>query len=834
MVGIWQVYNRRDILDQKQWQEKGVYSAIYPIPDGGSVRSVFVVALAMALVAALYVPAQAQTGGAAQPSWRGPQGAGALPAANGPGQGRLHRPRRAASAQTAASPYTESVLYGFCPQTGTNCTDGQNPFAGLIADASGNLYGTTFGGGSNSYGAVFKLAPNGDGSYTKSLLYSFCAQSNCTDGEMPQTGLVEDAAGNRYGTTSGGGANCPSESVGTFCNYGTVFELTPGSNGSDTESVLYSFCSQITSGGTCMDGIAPNGLIVDAAGNLYGTANAGGAHGSGTVFKLTPGSGGSYSYGVLYSFCSQGSCEDGEYPYAGLIEDAAGNLFGTAEYGGGTGGGTVFKLSPNGQIYDYAVIYNFCSGGATNCTDGITPQAPLIEDASGNLYGTTYGGGGVNEGTVYKLTPSGSGYTETLLYSFCSQYDPSTGNCVDGANPEAGLIEDASGNLYGTTSWGGANIVLANNDTLLGGTAFKLSAEPPSGCPLGSNPGNGWCETVLYNFCSQGGTECWDGYAPLAGLIVDASNNLYGTAFLGGDACDCSGYFVGNGFGAVFELTAPPLTLTSTTLAVSPATVSAGSSGLVAMTATVSPAAVPGTVMFTNSSVTPPALLGTGTLSNGVAKFSYTPSSLAAGTYPITAMFNGSSTFSSSASPTQTLTVTGISVSASPTAVTIAAGQTAWATLTVSLTGIPDAAVSFACSGLPAEASCSFNPQTVTPSGGKSATTTMTITTTAPTSAAQRRAGRGPQSVYALLLPGLALGLVGAARGKRTRRSMRLLGLLVLLGLALALASCGGSGSGGSGGGNTGTPAGTSTVTVTAGVTGGTSQTAALTVTVTQ
>ncbi|MGB6737817.1 MAG: choice-of-anchor tandem repeat GloVer-containing protein, partial [Candidatus Sulfotelmatobacter sp.] len=756
-----------------------MYSVIRAIAGRGTVRSVFVVALAMALVGALYVPSQAQTAGAATPSWRSPQGSGPLPATNRPGQALFHRPRRAASAQAASSAYTESVLYVFCSQTSTNCTDGENPFAGLIVDASGSLYGTTFSGGSNFYGAVFKLAPNGDGSYTESLLYSFCAQSNCADGEDPQTGLVEDASGNLYGTTSAGGANCPSESPGNICNFGTVFKLTPGSNGSYTESVLYSFCN-------CTDGYAPNGLIEDAAGNLYGTTNAGGAHGGGTVFKLTPGSGGSYSYGVLYSFCSQGSCEDGEYPYAGLIEDAAGNLFGTAEYGGGTGGGTVFELSPNGQNYDYAVIYGFCSAGATNCTDGISPQAPLIEDASGNLYGTTYGGGGDNEGTVYKLTPSGSGYTETVLYSFCSQYSSSTGNCVDGANPEAGLIEDASGNLYGTTSWGGANIVWANNDTLLGGTAFKLSVEPPSGCLVGSNPGNGWCETVLYNFCSQGGTECWDGYAPLAGLIVDASDNLYGTAFLGGDACECSGFFVGNGFGAVFELTAPSLTPTSTTLAVAPTIVSSGSSGPVVMTATVSPAAVPGMVMFTNSSVTPPVLLGTGRLSDGVAKYSYTPSSLSAGIYSIGAMFNGSSTFSPSASPTQTLTVTGMAVSASPTAMMIAAGQTALVTLTVSLTGLPDSAVSFACSGLPVKASCSFNPQTVTPSGGKSATTTLTITTTAPTSAALQRAGRGPQPAYALLLPGLALGLVGAARGKRTRCALRLLGLLGLLGLALA------------------------------------------------
>ncbi len=710
-------------------QKKTVFWAI---ADRESVRSVFVAALAIVLVGARYAPAQAHTGGTAAPSWRrGPQGAGALPADNGPGQGRLHRPRWAASAQTSSNLDIESVLYNFCSQGGVYCTDGIQPFAGLMEDASGNFYGTTNGGGSTNasdcnagscgYGTVFKLTPNGGG-YTKTVLYNFCSQPNCTDGANSYAGVIEDRSGNLYGTTYNGGAN----------GGGTVFKLTPSGNGY-AESVLYSFCSQSQGSAACTDGANPfAGLIEDSAGNLYGTTNLGGsgpvlvngAYAYGTVFMLSP-SGDGYTETVLYSFCSQGGnqCTDGAAPNAALIEDTSGNLYGTTALGGtgaqnciGLGCGTVFKLSPSSGGYVEAVLYSFCSQGGSNCTDGGYPYgASLIEDASGNLYGTT-SSGGVNScdspgcGTVFRLAPNNDGsYTESVLHSF---------DYTDGASPDAGLIEDSSGNLYGTTSNGGTGLSW-ECEGCAGGTVFELS------------PGDsGYTESVLYNFCSEGGTQCTDGAVPVAGLIQDASGNLYGTTEFGG--------LNGIDWGTVFKLSPPP--------------------------------------------PTPPSF----------------------------------------------------AVSASPTSLTIKAGQSGTATLTVTPENGFDSVVSFACSGLPAEASCSFSPQTVTPSGGNSDVTTITITTTAPTSSALLRAGRGPQTAYALLLPMLTLGLVGAARGERTRCGMRLLGLLVLLGLALALASCGSSGGGSGGGGNTGTPAGTSTVTVTAGVTGGTSKTAILTVTVTQ
>ncbi|MFZ0137241.1 MAG: choice-of-anchor tandem repeat GloVer-containing protein [Candidatus Sulfotelmatobacter sp.] len=676
----------------------------------------------MALVGALYVPAQAQTAGAAAPFWPGPQGAGPLPAANSPVQARLLRPRPAASAQTASSAYTESVLYGFsgfCTQPG--CANGTSPEAGLIEDASGNLYGTTSAGGSsNLWGTVFKLTPNGDGGYGESVLYNFCTQggTSCTDGEQPVAGLIEDTSGNLYGTTEYGGAN----------GGGTVFKLTPSGSGY-TESVLYSFCAQ---GGTsCTDGASPlASLIEDASGNLYGTTwhggatipNGGSTTTGGTVFELAPNGDGTYSESVLYTFCTQSACTDGEWPVAGLIEDTSGDLYGTTSAGGATitvsgnttTGGTVFKLTPKGDgSYSESVLYSFCS--QSGCTDGLSPSSSLIEDASGNLYGTTWQGGancqygyaGAGCGTVFKLVQNGDGgYSDNVLYSFCAQ--GGTG-CPDGYQPSSGLIEDASGNLYGTTFDGGIHDVSGD-----GGTVFELT---PSGAA--------YTETVLYSFCAQSSPTiaCTDGSPPQGGLIEDASGNLYGTTNGGGP----------NSYGTVFKLSPPQPAFT---------------------------------------------------------------------------------------------------VSASPTSLTIAAGQSGTATFTVAPENGFDSAVSFACSGLPAEASCSFSPQTVTPSGGKSATTTLTITTTAPKSAALRRAERGPQSAYAFLLPGLALALVGAVRGRRTRRGLRLLGLLVLLGLALA--SCSSSGGGSGSGGNAGTPAGTSTVTVTAGVTGGASQTATLTVTVTQ
>ncbi len=264
---------------------------------------------------------------------------------------------------------TETVLYSFA---GGN--DGISPVAGLITDSAGNLYGTTQLGGKNHFGTVFKLAPDG----TETVLYRFCFQGDpCTDGGSPYAGLIKDKAGNLYGTTAEGG---------TYSG-GTVFRLAP--DGSET--VLYSFARG-------SDGAYPKaGLIADSAGNLYGTTASGGGtgcggYGCGTVFKLAP----EGTETVLYAFTGN----DGAYPEAGVITDSAGNFYGTTQQGGTNDNGTVFKLAPDGTE---TVLYSFAGG-----SDGSLPFAGLIADKKGHLYGTTSEGGstrcyGFGCGTVFKL-----------------------------------------------------------------------------------------------------------------------------------------------------------------------------------------------------------------------------------------------------------------------------------------------------------------------------------------------------------------------------------------------------------------------------------------------
>src|SRR5216684_956967 len=360
----------------------------------------------------------------------------------------------AAPRDGAAPSITEQVLYSFCSQS--NCADGANPFAygGLIMDTSGNLYGTTsVGGNATGGGTVFQLTPSDTG-WSETVLYSFCSQTNCADGASPLAGLIMDGAGNLYGTTRQGDNNPGTCALAGSC--GVVFELTPDPTGTVwTETVLYRFCSQLR----CADGVYPyGGLIMDASGNLYGTTNGGGANdgsqvGPGVVFELTPdATGTAWTETVLHSFfCS--NCADGANPAPGLIMDGAGNLYGTTTTGGATGGGTVFQLTPSDTGWSETVLYSFCS--QTRCADGLYPYGDLIMDEAGNLYGKTWRGGSGTQlisGVAFELTPdsTGTAWTETVLYNFCSQ-----SNCADGGGPFAGLLMDASGNLYGTTNVGG-------------------------------------------------------------------------------------------------------------------------------------------------------------------------------------------------------------------------------------------------------------------------------------------------------------------------------------------------------------------------------------------
>jgi uncharacterized repeat protein (TIGR03803 family) len=314
-------------------------------------------------------------------------------------------------------------------------------------DAKGNLYGTTVGGGtgcasSGGCGTVFKLAGK-----KETVLYRF---KGSPDGANPSGGLILDAEGNLYGVTEVGGAY----------GGGTVFKVDP----SDAETVLYSFGPNEGAGGE------PSGsLVMDVNGNFYGTAINGGTGNSGIVFKVDP----KGTETVLHSFCTRGGsrCTDGEEPSGGLVMDRAGNLYGTTEidFGPkGTNTGALFKVTQTGKETTLH-LFSFAKGNV--------PNGELILDAAGNLYGTTlFGGTGVcllpggeefGCGTVFKVDPSGK---ETVLYNFCS-----ASGCTDGSNPSAGLLMDAKGNLYGTTLEGGTGTCTGQLFPACG-TVFELSA----------------------------------------------------------------------------------------------------------------------------------------------------------------------------------------------------------------------------------------------------------------------------------------------------------------------------------------------------------------------
>lgn len=316
---------------------------------------------------------------------------------------------------TEASDYR--VIYSF-----TYGADGGLPTAGMIADSSGNLYGTTSNGGTGCRGycgAVFELGADG----TLTVLHDFTGD----DGANPEAPLIIDRNGNLFGTTFDGGN-------GGRYGPGTVFKLSP--NG--TETVLHKFAGN--------DGANPAaGLLLDEQGNLYGTAQGGGEYGSGVVFEVTSAG----AYNVVYSFKAPSLMADGAMPVAGLVQDNSGNFYGTTLYGGRWNGGTVFKLASSGAE---TVIHSFGGDG-----DGYFPLSSLLFDHSGNIYGTTCSGG-IGAGTVFELAPGG---TETILYSF--------GGRTDGICPSANLIWDKEGNLYGTTAEGGQGEV---------GTVFQLT---PSG-----------------------------------------------------------------------------------------------------------------------------------------------------------------------------------------------------------------------------------------------------------------------------------------------------------------------------------------------------------------
>jgi uncharacterized repeat protein (TIGR03803 family) len=389
---------------------------------------------------------------------------------------------------------------------------------------------------------------------TYQVLYDFCVAAGCLDGADATNTLLKDPSGRIFGTTGSGGAD----------DGGVVFELAPGAGGY-TYSVLYSFCQD----SSCADGALPSGgLIEDTAGNLYGVTNQGGAHDLGDVFELTPGAGG-WSYQILYSFCSDANCADGEHPVgaltysgaaAGSLYDGTSPLFGTTQ-DGGNGSGTVYAMQPGAGSWTLQTIF------APASANGDYPKAGPTMDASGNLYvpflnnfepaaggifqltqsdgswaaavlygygnrkenlvatggvtidskGRIWGpGSAVNEkaskscrtdcGILYGVARKGKKYQVTNEYSFCA-----TKACADGSMPVANLVIDADSNVFGATQTGGDNRKHGS------GTLFEFST---SGFD------------VLHTFCSQSG--CTDGARPMAAPIEDSSGNLFGTTVSGG------------------------------------------------------------------------------------------------------------------------------------------------------------------------------------------------------------------------------------------------------------------------------------------------------------
>src|SRR5215469_1571262 len=314
-----------------------------------------------------------------------------------------------------------------------NLSNGAAPSSPLVQGLDGKLYGTTSSGGANGLGTVFKITSGG----MLTPVYSFCSQTNCTDGTTPFAGLALDTTGNFDGTTANSGAN----GFG-----GTVFKITPAGR----LTALHSFCSRTN----CTDGNSPfAGLVQATNGNFYGTTVYGGAIGGGTVFKITQGG----ILATLHSFCAESNCIDGKFPNAGLVQAANGDFYGTTVDGGAGNSdlcsptgfaqpcGTVFEITSGGVL---TTLYSFCS--ETNCTDGGLPRAPLIQATDGNFYSTTTTAGrNGNGGTVFRITPTG---TLTTLYSFCAQT-----NCTDGNGSEGGLFQATNGTLYGTTLANGAN-----------------------------------------------------------------------------------------------------------------------------------------------------------------------------------------------------------------------------------------------------------------------------------------------------------------------------------------------------------------------------------------
>jgi uncharacterized repeat protein (TIGR03803 family) len=377
-----------------------------------------------------------------------------------------------ATAAWAAS--STRMIYSFAGNA-----DGEYLDTELVMDSAGNLYGTTVQGGRFAAGTVFQVTPAG----VHTVLYSF---TGGPDGGEPYKGVTLDAAGNLYGTAVTGGSGCDG-------GCGVVYKLT-NSAGTWTQSVIHTFNSS--------DGEGPGSPVsFDKHGNLYGTTPIGGANGLGVVYQLKPDGAGGWNFAVIHTFT--GGVDGAGGSASRLLVTRSGKIYGTCTTGGANSLGNVYEMSFSDGQWQFKTLYSF--KGSPN--DGALPYAGVVFDAKGNLYGATYYAGANGLGTVYKLSHEDGSWSETVLYSFKGG--------ADGDSPIATLVKGEDGNLYGTTSDGGASCSC--------GVIYKMTR--------GTN-GN-WTHSVAYRF--PGAPRLGVSYN---GMVGDSAGHFYGTTVHGGTTDD--------------------------------------------------------------------------------------------------------------------------------------------------------------------------------------------------------------------------------------------------------------------------------------------------------
>jgi uncharacterized repeat protein (TIGR03803 family) len=362
-------------------------------------------------------------------------------------------------------------LYSFCTAMDHSvCLDGEAPWSRLL-QIGARFYGTSSAIDAADAGTVFRVTTKG----AFKTLHTFCTEASCSGGAAPGKYLALGSDGEVYGvTTTRGGAG----------DGGTIFKMSTAGR----LTTIYRFCSEAR----CLDGSSPVAITFDAKGNIFGTATAGGKYREGTLFEITT----KRAYLKLYDFCSYTNCADGLAPGA-LLLGSDGNFYGTTAAGGENQAGTVFVVTPVG---DLTTLYSFCA--RKKCADGEQPNQVLVQGRDGNLYGTTTLGGGNGAGTIFRLTRSGSLRT---LYAFCDQ-----SYCDDGGNPTDGLIAAADGSFYGAAAAAGI---------YYNGVLFNITSTGRY--------------SIVYDFCATGG--CFDGASPSIAPTLAKDGNLYGTTLAGGD-----------------------------------------------------------------------------------------------------------------------------------------------------------------------------------------------------------------------------------------------------------------------------------------------------------